>query len=87
MASSGIKCRLDIAGTRLPFGAVDLVVWDEKGQEGERSCDNLLSRKPHRTAAKPPAARSGDWSRRLREKKLAKIFLSPPLQGSIVLWC
>lgn len=84
MASSVIKCRLDTAGTRLPFGAVDLVAWDEKGQEGERSCDNLSSRKPRRTAAKPPAARSGDWSRRLREKKVAEIFLFPPLQASIV---
>lgn len=85
MASSDIKCRLDTAGARLPFGAVDPVAWDEKRQEGERSCDNLSSRKPRRTAAKPPAAWSGDWSRRLREKKVAKIFLFPSLQGSIVL--
>lgn len=46
---------------------------------------DLPSRKPSNTAVKPTAELSGNWSRRLKEEKLAKIFLSSPLQGSTVL--
>lgn len=53
-------------------------------QTRERRSD-LPSRKSREAAAQLSAALSGDWSRRLKEEKLAKIFLFLSLQGFIVL--